>query len=86
MIYGVSWIGCRIVLGCWESGGADRFERNMDMLVYVPDASSSRSSRRSLVAPRCLDGPQVPGLLSYSEALVTESGILLDSGNTINLC
>jgi len=44
-----------------------------------PDASSSTSNRRNLVAPDCLEGPGVPELLSYSGGLVIESDILLDS-------
>jgi len=44
-----------------------------------PDASSSTSNGRNLVAPDCLEGPGAPEFLFYSGGLVIESGILLDS-------
>ena len=50
-----------------------------------PDVTSSWSKGRNLVAPEGLEGPGAPELLSYSGGLVIESGILLDSLNTINL-
>ena len=68
-----------MVLCCWESDGADRFARDAGTVGLEPDASSSTSNGRNLVAPECLEGPGTPDLLSYSGVSVIESGILLDS-------
>ena len=78
-IHGVPWISWRTVLCCAESDGADSFKPDPSTVGIDPDASSSTSNGRNLVAPDCLAGPGVPDVLFYPSGLVIESGILLDS-------
>ena len=78
-IHGIPWIRCITVLCSSESDGADRFARDAGTVGLEPDASSSTSNGRNLVAPDYLEGTGAPALLPYSGGLVIESGILLDS-------
>jgi len=78
-IQGMPWISCRTVLCRSESDSANRFERETGTMGLEQDASSTRSNVRTLVALDCLEGPGGPGLLSYSDSSVIESGILPDS-------